>query len=63
MGEKFDDRAFRRGFIHGYMMALDNIQAGHGYNAMNDFFNEQLMRWRESDCSAMVQPPEIEERR
>jgi hypothetical protein len=45
------------------MMALDNIQAGYGYNAMNDFFNEQLMRWRESDCSAIVQPPEIEERR
>lgn len=59
---KFDDRAFRRGFIHGYLMALDNIKAGIGYNEMNDFFNDHLMPWRESDCSAMASPPEIEEK-
>lgn len=59
---KFDDRAFRRGFIHGYLMALDNIKAGIGYNEMNSFFNDQLMPWRESDCSVMASPPEIEEK-
>lgn len=60
--ERFDDRAFRRGFLHGYLMALDNIQDGIDYQKMNDFFNEELMRWRETDCTVMIPPPVIEDR-
>jgi len=40
---KYDDRAFRRGYHHGYSDAIDATKAGKN---VIKFFNTTLFKWR-----------------
>jgi len=40
---KYDDRAFRRGYHHGYSDAIDATRAGKN---VIKFFNTTLLKWR-----------------
>jgi len=59
LSEKFDDRDYRRGYIHGYLAALDDQEAGKSLKDMTVFFNTKLWDWWEEDCSEFVVPPEL----
>ncbi len=55
-----DDRDYRRGYIHGYMSALDDIESGTCPKDMNDFFNEYLLHgWYEEKRDQYIEPPKL----
>lgn len=55
-----DDRDYRRGYIHGYMAALGDIEAGAYPNDMNEFFNDYLLHgWYEKERDQYIEPPKL----
>jgi hypothetical protein len=53
-----NDGDYRRGYIHGYLAAIDDRGAGASLQGMIDFFNKELTDWREGDLKSLIIPPE-----
>jgi hypothetical protein len=53
------EHAYRRGFMQGYVAALDDVEAGKSMDRMNDYVNTSLREWREGDCDNRQPPPAI----
>ena len=56
----FDDRAYRRGYQHGYQQALDDIRYDKNTSKFTKY-DGQLMRWRygkkDYPWNEMISPP------
>ena len=58
---------YRRGYMDGFFTAFDNfydlLTAGvskkNAYNRCWDFWNQELRKWRNGDCSHEVLPPQL----
>jgi hypothetical protein len=59
IAEEYNDGDYRRGYLHGYLAAIEDQEAGASLQAMIDFFNNELTEWREGDLKNMVMPPEL----
>jgi hypothetical protein len=56
-----DERAFRRGFTHGYERALDDLAARRYSEAeILRYVNETLPHWREGDATQPTIAPEVD---
>ena len=56
-----EEQAFRRGYVHGYIHAIDDHTNGKTTQQQNRFVDTALADWREGDVNKMVQPPAIEQ--
>lgn len=55
---KFSDANYRRGYHHGYILAIENVR-NYGID-MADAYEEDIARWRNKDSSYIIEPPEPE---
>ena len=49
--------AFRRGYLHGYLAAIRDVQQ-HGLQATCEH-EDQLAEWRETNRDQMIDPPAL----
>ena len=58
--ESGSEQAFRRGYVHGYVHAIDDEnKTKHQRNS----HVETLMKWRYGDCSKIIDAPVIKKRK
>ena len=58
---------YRRGYMDGFFTAFDNfydlliagVSNKNAYNRCWDFWNQELRKWRNGDCSHEVLPPQL----
>jgi hypothetical protein len=53
------ERNYRRGFTHGFSMAIDAAEAGRTISDMIDYLNYDLVEWRESSADSEKLPPDL----
>jgi hypothetical protein len=55
------ESSYRRGYVHGYCHACDDVQDSRSISEMNKHV-DTLMEWRADDCFKFVVPPGIKEK-
>lgn len=50
------DNGYRRGYMHGYSQAMDDMEK-HGWKECAEFFNEEVSRWRYIPEESTWEPP------
>ena len=53
------ERSYRRGFMHGFSMAIDAAEKGMTIADMLDYLNNDLTEWRESSADSEKMPPNL----
>ncbi len=53
------ERSYRRGFMHGFSMAIDAAEKGMTIGDMLDYLNNDLTEWRESSADSEKMPPSL----
>jgi hypothetical protein len=53
------ERSYRRGFVHGFSMAIDAAEKGMTISDMLDYLNNDLAEWRESSADSEKMPPNL----
>jgi hypothetical protein len=59
LARNYNDSKYRRGYVHGYLQAIRDKDAGNYKNGMLDFVDEVLMEWRRFDTNLPISPPQI----
>ena len=54
------ERAFRRGYQHGWLFALNALEDGATPEEAKQFAMSKLQAWRYNRATAMIEPPEFE---
>ena len=54
------ERAFRRGYQHGWLFALTALEHGATPEEAKQFAMSKLQAWRYNRASAMIEPPEYQ---
>ncbi|MGB7323296.1 MAG: hypothetical protein WBD31_00385 [Rubripirellula sp.] len=54
---ELSETSYRRGYMGGYSHALDAICDGKTIEDCNSYMNEDLIPWREGDCTKQEVPP------
>ena len=54
------ERAFRRGYMHGWLFALNALEDGATPEEAKQFAMSKLQAWRYNRATAMIEPPEFE---
>lgn len=57
--EEASEQSYRRGYVHGYSSACDDVAASKSIEAMNHHV-DTLNDWRTEDCREIVTPPSID---
>lgn len=57
--EAMAERAFRRGYQHGWLFALKAIDEGATTEELKSFAKSQIQDWRYSRVNGMKMPPEF----
>lgn len=60
--EAIGEQSFRRGYVHGYSQACDDIDAGKTKH-QRDKHVDTLNEWRAGDCDHETEPPAIGQNR
>jgi hypothetical protein len=53
------ERSYRRGFVHGFSMAIDAAEKCMTISDMLDYLNNDLAEWRESSADSEKMPPNL----
>ena len=53
------ERSYRRGFMHGFSMAIDAAEKCMTISDMLDYLNNDLTEWRESSADSQKMPPNL----
>ena len=53
------ERSYRRGFMHGFSIAIDAAEKGMAISDMLDYLNNNLTEWRESSADSEKMPPNL----
>ncbi len=53
------ERSYRRGFVHGFSMAIDAAEKCMTISDMLDYLNNDLTEWRESSADREKMPPNL----
>ena len=53
------ERSYRRGFMHGFSIAIDAAEKGMTISDMLDYLNNDLTEWRESSADSEKMPPNL----
>jgi len=59
LDEEYNDGDYRRGYIHGYLAAIEDQEDGASLKTMIDFLDNELTQWREKSLKSMIIPPEL----
>jgi hypothetical protein len=57
--EMQEESAFRRGYVHGYAAACDDVEAGKTIDLLNRHADKLNNEWRTKDLSEITPPPFI----
>lgn len=53
------ERSYRRGFMHGFSIAIDAAEKGMTISDMLNYLNNDLTEWRESSADSEKMPPDL----
>ena len=59
-GNDMAERAFRRGYQHGWLFAISALKDGATPEEARQFATSKLQAWRYSRATSMIEPPRFE---